>query len=98
MQWLRRYFLVLILAITFCILQYELWFSSGGILQHHHLKQRLQQEKILLEKQGVENQHLFAAVMKIKHNPELIEAHARSDLGMVKRGEEYVEVVEQSVT
>lgn len=95
MQWFKRYFLVIILAVIFLLLQYELWFSHGGVIQNHRLQQQLDQEKALLDKQQAENQQLLAEVMKIKQDPGLIEAHARGDLGMVKKGEEYIEVAEQ---
>lgn len=95
MQWFRRYFLIIILAIIFCLLQYELWFSKGGIFQNRHLQQELATEKALLEKQEAVNKKLIEEVKKIKSDPQQIEAHARDDLGMVKQGEEYIEVAEQ---
>ena len=92
MQWIRRYFLIILLAILFLLLQYELWFSHGGILQNRHLQKELNAEKALLQKQQAENKKLLAEVMKIKKDPHQIEAHARGELGMVKQGEEYIEI------
>ena len=92
MQWSRRYFLVIILAVIFVLLQYELWFSHGGIFQNRHLQRQLASEKHLLQQQQIENKKLLDEVMKIKHDPQQIEAHARDDLGMVKQGEEYIEI------
>ncbi|MBP9727707.1 MAG: septum formation initiator family protein, partial [Gammaproteobacteria bacterium] len=96
MQWLRRYFLVIILALIFVLLQYELWFSRGGIFQNRHLQQQLATEKALVQQQQAENKRLLAEVMKIKNDPQQIEARARDDLGMVKKGEEYIEIAVQS--
>lgn len=96
MQWFRRYFLIIILALIFVFLQYELWFSKGGIFQNRHLQQELATEKALLEKQEAENKKLIEEVKKIKSDPQQIEAHARDDLGMVKKGEEYIEIAERS--
>ncbi len=95
MQWFRRYFLVIILALIFVLLQYELWFSHGGIFQNRHLQQQLAAEKNLLQQQEAENKRLVAEVIKIKNDPQQIETHARDDLGMVKKGEEYIEIAEQ---
>ena len=49
------------------------------------ISERLENIKLLIEE-----------VKKIKNDPQQIEAHARDDLGMVKQGEEYIEVAEQS--
>lgn len=98
MQWFRRYFLIIILAIIFVLLQYELWFSQGGIFKNHRLQQELAVEKAALQKQQDENKKLLEEVKRIKQDPSQIEAHARDDLGMVKQGEEYIEVAEQSQT
>lgn len=95
MQWFRRYFLIIILAVIFVLLQYELWFSHGGIFQNHRLQQQLEVEKQLLQQQEEVNKKLLAEVKKIKQDPQQIEAHARDDLGMVKQGEEYIEVAEK---
>jgi cell division protein FtsB len=95
MQWLRRYFLVIILALIFLLLQYELWFSHGGIFQNRRLQQQLATERALVQQQQAENKRLVAEVMKIKNDPQQIEAHARDDLGMVKKGEEYIEIAVQ---
>jgi cell division protein FtsB len=92
MQWIRRYSLIIFLAMLFVALQYELWFSHGGVLQNRHLQQELDVEKVLLQKQEAENKKLLAEVRKIKKDPHQIEAHARDELGMVKQGEEYIEI------
>lgn len=95
MQWFRRYFLIILLAVIFSLLQYELWLSKGGIFQNRHLQHELATEKALLAEQEAVNKTLLEEVKKIKSDPQQIEAHARDDLGMVKRGEEYIEVAEQ---
>ena len=95
MQWFKRYFLIIILVLIFALLQYELWFSHGGIFQNRHLQQELETEKALLQQQEAENKKLVEEVKKIKSDPQQIEAHARDDLGMVKKGEEYIEIAEK---
>jgi len=91
MNWIRRYFLVIILGVVFILLQYEFWFSDGGLIQNHRLKERLRQEKSVLLHQLQENEALRNKVIKIKKDPCELEARARGELGMVKRGEEYIE-------
>ncbi len=92
MQWLRRYSLIILLMVIFLLLQYELWFSHGGMIQNHRLQQQLKQEKVLLDQQKAINKQLMTEVMKIKKDPQMIETHARDELGMVKQGEEYIEI------
>lgn len=87
-----RYFFIAILLIIVGLLQYEFWFSRGGMIQNHHLQKKLVSEKKLLDEQKAENKKLLANVMKIKNNPQLIENQARDELGMVKKGEEYIEI------
>lgn len=91
MNWIRRYLVLIILSIIFILLQYEFWFSDGGLIQNHRLKERLLREKSILLDQLQQNEALRNNVIKIKKNPCELEAHARGELGMVKRGEEYIE-------
>ncbi|MCD8525459.1 MAG: septum formation initiator family protein [Gammaproteobacteria bacterium] len=92
MNCIRRYFFIIILGVVFVLLQYEFWFSDGGLIQNHRLKERLHREKSVLMHQLKENEALRNKVIKIKKDPCELEAHARGELGMVKRGEEYIEI------
>ncbi len=87
-----RYFFIIILLMIVVLLQYEFWFSHGGMIQNRQLQKKLLSEKKLLDAQKAENKKLLANVMKIKNNPQLIENQARDELGMVKKGEEYIEI------
>ena len=93
MGWIKRSWLLLILIIVFLFLQYKLWLSGDGMKHIHVLKKELntKQEGLTAAKQR--NQQLFEQVKHIKNSSEEIEAHARYDLGMIKSGEEYLQVV-----
>lgn len=76
----------------FLIFQYALWFSSGGLIQIWHLRQKI----TALEEQNKQLQNrntmLAADVNDLKQGKEAIEERARNDLGMVKSNETFYQV------
>lgn len=76
------------------VLQYHLWFGEGSYQQ---LQQRQQQVAQQLEKnQSLEarNALLIAEVTDLKQGLSAIEERARRELGMIKNGEVYYQIVE----
>lgn len=73
----------------FVILQINLWFGEGGILDVHRLKSAvaLQQAENLRLRQR--NQVLQAEVTDLKTGSDAIEERARLDLGMIKDNETF---------
>jgi len=85
--------LAILLLILFLILQYKLWFAHGGFLETRTLKQKiaiLQKKDENLSKQ---NAILMADINALKNNNNAIESRARNDLGMIKKGETFYQVV-----
>ncbi len=76
------------------LLQYPLWFGSGGLLTLWRLHQEtgIQQEENLRLKER--NQILGAKVLNLKKGLDSIEERARTELGMVKKGETFYRVIE----
>lgn len=76
------------------LLQYPLWFGSGGLLTLWQLHQEtgIQQEENLRLKER--NQILGAKVLNLKKGLDSIEERARTELGMVKKGETFYRVIE----
>jgi cell division protein FtsB len=75
------------------ILQYRLWFESGGIRDVIRLKGALAQtesENAGLRKRNTE---LLAQVKNLKGSEDAEESRARSELGMIKKGETFYQVV-----
>lgn len=73
-------------------LQYLLWLSDGGVLAMWHLTREIgaqQAENVLLRER---NAVLNAEVMDLKGGLAAIEELARSELGMVKKGETFFQV------
>ncbi|NOX51064.1 MAG: cell division protein FtsB [Gammaproteobacteria bacterium] len=68
-------------------LQYTLWFGQSGYFARERLDTQLSQQQGRLGVLKYRNQILTAQVLALKANPKMLEAQARRDLGMVKRGE-----------
>lgn len=90
MKWLAGILMILLL-----ILQYTLWFGNGGLLRVWQISGLVREQEAenaqLLER----NQALEAEVMDLKEGITAIEERARSDLGMIKQGETFFQVIEE---
>ena len=86
--------LLLGLLMLLVILQITLWFGGGGLLelweQHQEVEAQRDENARLRER----NEALNAEVLDLKQGLDAVEEHAREDLGMVKDGEVFYQVVE----
>lgn len=82
------------LLVILGLLEFRFWCSNDSILQVMKLKHTL--EKQHSENDGLQhrNQLISAKISNLKKLPTAIEEQARYELGMVKRGEEYYQIVE----
>jgi cell division protein FtsB len=86
--------LLLLLLLLLFYLQYKLWFAEGSLQDVWELHQAVEfqrQENIELRER---NAALDAEVKDLQQGLDAIEEHAREDLGMVKQGETFYQVVE----
>jgi cell division protein FtsB len=77
------------------IIQYPLWFGQGGWLKAYELERQL---KLQLEKNSAletRNTKLEGDVKDLKEGTRAIEERARSEHGMIKEGEYFVQIVPQ---
>jgi cell division protein FtsB len=84
------------LAILLLLLQYEFWFSDGGMKTVWQLQKSIStqaQKNTQLDKR---NQVLIAEIKDLQSGNAAIEARARNDLGMVKKGEVFYQVVQKN--
>jgi cell division protein FtsB len=89
LRWVALVLLVLLIA-----LQVHLWTGQGGLRDVWRLEQRVAEQKAenaLLKKR---NETLSAEVEDLKHGDEAVEERARSELGLLKPGETFYQVVE----
>lgn len=82
------------LVLAFLVLQYKLWFDKGSVPRAHVLEKELDELKAKNEASKRQNAVLDADVKDLEKAGEAIEERARSELGMVKKGETLIQVKE----
>lgn len=87
-------YLALILLIVIIALQVKLWFGQGGMGEVWRLEKTVADQKEKNEALKARNDALAAEVANLKDRDEAIEERARSELGLVKPGETFYQVVE----
>ena len=81
------------LVAVFCFLQYELWAGKGGIVDLLKRKQQLVQQRQQLKVAADKNAKLYANIKDLRQGHQALEGEARNELGMIKKGEVYYQVV-----
>ena len=84
----------LILLILLIALQLKLWTGEGGVREVENLRATVLAQKAENEKLRLRNDALAAEVQDLKEGRDAIEARARAELGLVKPGEVFYQVVE----
>ncbi len=88
MRWVSLILLALIL-----LWQYPLWMGKGGWIKVWELDRQVEAQKKTNLQTKTRNTVLDAEVRDLKQGTEAIEERARSDLGMIKPGEVFFQVV-----
>ncbi len=88
MRWL-----LLLLIGVFIFLQYELWYSKGGIVSALKHKQVLALQAKKIKQTKLHNKNIEANIYDLKNGKQAVEGEARKELGMVKKGEVFYQVV-----
>ena len=84
-----------ILLLLFVLLQYAIWGGKNSVLDLIALNStltELPEQNVTLRKR---NDRLHAEVIDIKSRLSAIEARARSELGLVKPGETFFQIIEK---
>jgi cell division protein FtsB len=76
------------------LLQYPLWFGDGGVFAVLQLQREIEAQKSENARLRDRNQALEAEVADLKEGLAAIEERARGELGMVKKGETFFQVIE----
>jgi len=86
--------IALVLLVLLIWLQYKIWLQDGGIPEAIQLQQEVEQVKTEVEKLKERNSSLDAEVKDLKKGLDAIEERARSEMGMIREGEIYYQVIE----
>ena len=78
----------------FFSLQYRLWVGEGSYAEVKHLKDEISRQKLDLKKMQQENLELQAEIEDLKKGLDAIEERARTELGMIKKGEVYLQILD----
>ncbi len=84
---------IVTLTLLLFSLQYKLWAGEGSFIDSWHLSKKIdlqKQENALLKKR---NQVLDVEVTDLKQGIKAIEERARLELGMIKEGEIFYQVI-----
>ena len=88
--------IVLALLVLIAALQLKLWTGTGGTPDVTRLRARVEAQRAENETLKQRNEALAADVRDLKEGREAVEERARSELGMVKPGETFYQVIEES--
>ncbi len=75
-------------------LQYKAWFSDVGFRAAAQLRTEVEAEKAKVTVLAASNQVLAAEIMALKSGTDVMEARARLDLGMIRKGEVFLLVAD----
>ncbi len=90
MKWLALGLAMLLLAA-----QYRLWFADeGSLAELHRLQQEIDQQQARNAELEARNLRLEQEVIELQQGLETVEERARRDLGMIRDGETYYQVIE----
>lgn len=85
-----------VFATLVILIQYPLWFGKGGWMRVHQLERQFQVQQQTNAQLKTRNDQLDAEVQDLKKGAGAIEERARYELGMIKNGEIFVQIVDPS--
>ena len=85
--------LVLVLVLLTLITQYPLWWGKGGWLRVQELQAKIQAQQEANQVLAARNNALLAEVQDLKAGKQAVEERARGELGMVREGEYFVQIL-----
>lgn len=87
--------LVIVLVALFGFLQYRLWVGEGSLAEVHALKREIVDQEAELARLTARNRELQAEVDDLRSGVDALEERARGELGMIKPGEIFLQVIER---
>ena len=90
MRWLVAF---LLLALVW--LQYRLWVGEGSLAEVPALRSEIASQKEEIAQMRARNGALEAEVQDLREGLDALEERARSELGMIKDGEVFLQIIEK---
>lgn len=86
--------LLITLLLLLAALQYRLWFGEANLRLVWTLEQEIEQQQAENQTLSQRNKQLEAEVQDLKNGLSALEERARSELGMIREGETFFQLVE----
>lgn len=90
---MTRFFIV-ILIVFFLMIQFDIWVKEDGLIRVNELQLMIDSQSEENQRLKLRNKQLEREIEELKSGTESIEEKARTDLGMIKEGEEFYLIVE----
>lgn len=90
MKWLSGLLLMLLI-----ILQYRLWVGEGSLAEVSRLRDEISRQEALNSRLDARNKLLENEVIELQQGMDSLEERARSELGMIKKGETYYQLIDR---
>ena len=90
LRWIALVLLLLLIG-----LQMKLWSGNGSMREVDALRVSVKKQADENDRLVKRNQALGADVLDLKHGEQAVEARARTELGLIKPGETFYQVVDQ---
>ena len=87
-------FFIIILIVFFLMIQFDIWFKDDGFYRVKELEQMIGNQVEENKRLKLRNEQLEREIEELKSGTKSIEEKARTDLGMIKEGEEFYLIVE----
>ncbi len=94
---MQRKIILGLLVLLVLILQYAFWGGRNNVIDLVYLQQTLAELNMRNQALRLRNDRLHIDVNDIKNRLSAIEARARSELGLIKPGETYYQIVSPGV-
>ena len=86
--------IIIVLTVLLVLLQFKLWFGDASVRDVIVLKKSVKEQQAKNDQVKQRNAVLAAEVEDLKTGLEAIEERARSELGMIKKDETFIHIVE----
>jgi cell division protein FtsB len=80
------------------VLQYRLWIAEGSLAEKHRLEQQVEEQIRVNDELQARNAVLEREVLELQTGTRGVEERAREQLGLVREGETYYQIVEDPDT
>jgi len=89
-----RWVLVSLVALLL-LLQYRLWIAEGSLAEQHRLERQVHEQASINRELRQRNSVLEREVLDLQGGNESVEQRAREQLGLIREGEVFYQVVEK---